>query len=112
MGVRGGSVGKESTCNVGDVGRIPGLGRSSGEGHGYPLQYSSLENSLGREAWRAMVHGVTKSQTGLRTNTFTDVKCHLLADVWASINTAVLLWKLPLFQVEEGSFPECSIIPF
>ena len=47
MGVRGGSVGKESTCNVGDVGRIPGLGRSSGEGHGYPLQYSCLDEEPG-----------------------------------------------------------------
>ena len=40
------SVGKESTCNVGDLGSIPGLGRSSGEGKGYPLQYSGLENSM------------------------------------------------------------------
>ena len=41
-----GSAGKESTCNVGDLGLIPGLGRSSGEGKGYPLPYSGLENSL------------------------------------------------------------------
>ena len=52
------SVGKESTCNAGDPGSIPGPGRSSGEGEGYPLQYSRLENSMG-----CIVHGVTKSQT-------------------------------------------------
>ena len=45
-GFPGGSAGKESTCNVGDLGSIPGLGRSPGEGNGYPLQYSGLENSM------------------------------------------------------------------
>ena len=45
-GFPGGSGGKESTCNVGDLGLIPGLGRSSGEGKGYPAQYSGLENSM------------------------------------------------------------------
>ena len=46
MGFPGGSAGKESTCNVGDLGSIPALGRSPGEGNGYPLQYSGLENSM------------------------------------------------------------------
>ena len=46
LGFRCGSVGKESTCNVGDLGSVPGLGRSLGEGKGYPLQYSGLENSM------------------------------------------------------------------
>ena len=46
MGFTGGSTGKESACNVGDLGLIPGLGRSPGEGQGYPLQYSGLENSV------------------------------------------------------------------
>ena len=46
MGFPGGSAGKESTCNVGDLDLIPGLGRSPGEGKGYPLQYSGLENSM------------------------------------------------------------------
>ena len=55
-----GSAGKESACNVGDLGLIPGLGRSPGEGHGYPLQYSGLENSMD-----CIVHGVAKSQTPL-----------------------------------------------
>ena len=59
--------GKESTCNeeVGDVGSIPKSGRSAGEGNGNPLQHSCLENLMGRGAWRAAVHGVTKSRTAL-----------------------------------------------
>ena len=56
---------KESACNSGDPGSIPGLGRSPGEGSGYPLQHSSLENSMDRGAWRVTVNGVTKSQTRL-----------------------------------------------
>ena len=59
------SVGKESACNAGDPSLIPGSGRSSGEGNGYPLQYSCLENSMDRGPWQATIHGVTKSQTGL-----------------------------------------------
>ena len=57
------SVGKESACSAGDLGSIPGSGRSPGEGNGYPLQYSCLENPMGREAWWATVYGVAKSQT-------------------------------------------------
>ena len=56
---------KESACNAGELGSIPGSGRSPEEGNGYPLQYSCLENSMDRGAWRAIVHGVTKSQTQL-----------------------------------------------
>ena len=59
MGFPRGSAGKESTCDVGDLGSIPGLGGSPGEGNGYPLQYSGLENSP------CIVHGVAKSQTRL-----------------------------------------------
>ena len=55
------SAGKESACSVGDLSSIPGLGRSPGEGKGYPLQYSGLENFMDYT-----VHGVAKSQTGLR----------------------------------------------
>ena len=60
MGFLGGSAGKEYTCSVGDLGSIPGLGRSPGEGNSYPLQYSGLENSMD-----CTVHGVAKSGTGL-----------------------------------------------
>ena len=52
------SVSKEYACSAGDLGSIPGSGRSPGEGNGSPLQYSCLENPMGREAWRATVHGV------------------------------------------------------
>ena len=55
--------GKESTCNAGDPGLIPGLERSLGEGNGYPPQYSCLENSMDRGVWRVTDHGVTRSQT-------------------------------------------------
>ena len=61
----GGSLGKESACNAGDLGSIPRLGRSPGEGNDYPLQYSCLENFMDRGAWWATVHGVTKSWTRL-----------------------------------------------
>ena len=70
-GFPGGSDGKESACNAGDLGSIPGSGRSPGEGNGYPLQYSCLENSMYRGAHWDIVHGVAKSQTQLTTDTFT-----------------------------------------
>ena len=60
MGFPSSLAGKESTCNVGDLGLIPGLGRSPGKGIGNPLKYSCLENSMDREVWRATVHGVAK----------------------------------------------------
>ena len=61
LGFPCGSAGKESTCNVGDLGWIPGLGRSPGDDKGYPPQYSGLENFMD-----SIAHGVAKSQTGLR----------------------------------------------
>ena len=61
----GGSNGKESASNAGDLDSIPGLGRTPEEGTGNPIQYSCLGNSMDREAWQAIVHGVTKSQTPL-----------------------------------------------
>ena len=54
---------KASACNTGDLGSIPGLGRSPGEGTGNPLQYSCLENPIDRGAWWATVHRITKSRT-------------------------------------------------
>ena len=62
-GFPGGSDSKESACQAGALGSIPMLRRSPGEGNGKPLQYSCLENSMDREAWRATVHGVSKSRT-------------------------------------------------
>ena len=68
MGFPGGSAGKESACNEGDLGSIPGLGRPPGEGNGYPLQSSGLENSMD-----CIVHGVAKSQRRL-----SDFRFHLV----------------------------------
>ena len=51
---------KESTCNAGDLGSIPGSGRSPGEGNGNPLQYSGLKSPIDKEAWQATIHGVAE----------------------------------------------------
>ena len=77
----GGSDGKASAYNAGDLGSIPGSGRSPGEGNGNPLQYSCLENPMDRGAWQAAVHGVAKSQTRLSdfiffSNYITNEKIH------------------------------------
>ena len=63
MGFPGGSHSKESACSAGDLGSVPRLGRSHGEGNGYSLLYSCLERSMDRGASWATVQGVTKSQT-------------------------------------------------
>ena len=65
LDIHGGSDDKESACNAGYAGSIPGLGRSSREGNDQPLQYSFLENPKDRGAWWATVHGVAKSWTRL-----------------------------------------------
>ena len=65
MGFPGDSDSRGSACNAGDPGLIPGLTRSPGEGHGYPLQYSCLEEFLERSAQRDIVHMVSQSQTRL-----------------------------------------------
>ena len=74
-----GSEVKASACNVGDLGSIPGSGRSPGEGNGNPLQYSCLENPIDRGAWWATVHGVAKSRTQL--SNFTSLHMHMYVDV-------------------------------
>ena len=78
-----GSAGKECTCNVGDPSLIPGLGRSPGEGKGYPLQYSCLENSMAY-----IVDGVTKSRTRLSNFHF-----HF------RFHTLVIIYGICLFQL-------------
>ena len=67
----------ESACNAGDVGLIPGSGRSPGEGNGNPLQYSCLENSMDGGAWQTRVHGIAKRQTQW-SNTFYLLGSYLL----------------------------------
>ena len=82
QGFPGGSDGKESACNAGDQGSIPGLGRSPEEGNGNPLQHSCLENPMDRGACRATVHGVER------------VRCD-----WA---TFTLWYRILLFSVEQS----------
>ena len=76
LGFPCGSAGKESTCSAGDLGPIPGLGRSPGEGKGSPLQYSCLENYMD-----CIVHGVAKSQTQLRDFHFSAIRVVSSADL-------------------------------
>ena len=78
QGFPGGSEVKASACNAGDLGSIPGLGRSSGEGNSNPLQYSCLENPIDRGAWWATLHGVAKSRTRLSDFTSHDPENPLL----------------------------------
>ena len=74
-----GKDGKESACNAGDLGLIPGLGRSPGEGNGYPLQYSGLENSMDRGGWQATVPwGHKESDTTERLSLSTIIRIHPL----------------------------------
>ena len=80
LGFPCGSAGKESACNVGDLGSIPGLGRPLSEGEGYPLQYSGLENSMD-----CVDHGVTKSRTRLRD-------FHFQPSLWS--NSHIHTWLL------------------
>ena len=101
----GGSDGKESACNVGDLGSIPGLGISPGEKNGYPLQDSGGENSVDREAWQAIFHGVSKSWTWLSDFHFNINKTFyfigmcsnvflLSWDILALLNCFSFIWKL------------------
>ena len=94
MGFPGGSDSKESTCNVGDLGSIPRLGRSPGRGHGNPLQYSFLENPHGhRSLVGYRVSGLEKSQTLLSKYTQ-----HTQVRVWGFIGGSVIKKKNPACQ--------------
>ena len=82
------SVGKDSACNAGDLGLIPGLGRSSGEGNGNPLQYSCVQNPMDRGAWRAAVHGVVRAGHSWATEPPPPVFSHLLSGrggIWLTL---------------------------
>ena len=98
----GGSDGKTSAYNAEDLGSIPGLGRSPGEGNGNPLQYSCLENPMDGGAWWAAVHGVTESWTQLSDFTFT-FHFHALEKEMAT-HSSVLAWRIPRMG-EPGGLP-------
>ena len=91
-GFPGGSDSQESACIAGDLGSIPGSGRSPGEGNGNPLQYSCLENPMDGGAWRATVHGVAQSWTGLSDRTHT--LCPFYCDPSPPLKT--ILWGTSL----------------
>ena len=94
----GGSDGEESACNAGDLGLIPGLGRSPGERNGYPLQYSCLQSSKDRGAWWTTIPGIAKSQTGL--SDFTICGHHV----------AILTYGLWSISVQFSKLMECSFL--
>ena len=89
-GFLGGSDDKESACNAGDLGSIPGLGRSPGKGNGYLFQYSCPENSMERGAWRATVHGVAQSQTQLKG---LSMHARMYTCVFFTDTTSTILYK-------------------
>ena len=92
---------------------IPGLRRSPREGNGYPLQYSCLENSMGRGAWQATVHGVTKSQTQLKqlsTHTYMD-KGHNPKMAWGALPPLPTAPARPHFTLpEQATLPACPLL--
>ena len=94
-GFPGGSDDKESSCNTGEPGSIPGSGKAPGERNGYPLQFSCLENSMDRGACWATVHGIAKSRTRL-ANTHTGITSlfHLLNTQAKRDSLPVFSWKL------------------
>ena len=96
-----GSAGKESSCNAGDLGSIPGLGRSPGEGKGYPLQNSGLENSVD-----CIVHGVSKSWTGLSDFHW---KCYWNLFTISSSKIEETLWAISeAFYIQSSHFTKCN----
>ena len=96
-------MGKESACNAedaGDVGLIPGLGRSPGGGNDNPLQYACLENPMDGGAWRATIHGVARSRTRLSDFAFNS-HFHALEKEMAA-HSGILAWEIPWTGETEG----------
>ena len=105
MGFPGGSDGKESACNAGDLGPTPALGRSPGEGNSYPLHYSGLENAMDRGAWWATVHGVAKGQTQLSDFHFhVNVNINMKLDFWVCRAQKVNSMRVSISSLSEESF--------
>ena len=93
-----------SACNAGDLGSIPGSGRSPGGGHGNPLQYSCLENPVDRGAWWATVHGVAKSRTRLKQLilyffTFAFVQFYSLWVLVAHLHLQDIKFEMPVIKI-------------
>ena len=101
LGLHCGLAGKESACNAGELGSIPGLGRYPEGGKGYPLQYSGLENSMG-----CMVHGVTKSQTRLSDFHFSPETqgWHLLCDLGQGLGISFIKWNERARHDQKGPY--------
>ena len=99
----GGSDGKASAYNAGDLGLIPGIGRSPGEGNGNPLQYSCLENPMDGGTWQATVHGVTKSRTRLSDIYFT-LLCFLTFQSKLFTDNSVCICKRGARQFESNVY--------
>ena len=96
QGFPGGSDGKEFACNAGDMGSIPRSGIAPGEGNGYPLQYSCLENSMDREAGRLQSMGITKSWPHWVTNTVltTLLPLHLMPFLLTNMpSSSIFTWR-------------------
>ena len=122
-GFPGSSDSKASACSVGDLGSIPGLGRSPGEGNGNSLQYSCLENSMDWGAWYATVLEVAKSRTWVSDFTFTslynviffwdtsksgkEVQCASLLFMWDMVNGTGKSWPRDFEVAERWNL--CSI---
>ena len=111
MGFPRNSAGKESACNAGDPGSIPGSGRSPREGDGCPLQYSCLENSMDRGAWQATVYGVAKSRTRLGHDHFHLMKKFMKFDNIDETNQFFEKHKLPKLIHEEIQSAQIYIKP-
>ena len=112
VGLPGGSAGKEFACNAGDPSSIPGSRRSLGEGNGNPLQCSWLGNPMYRGAWQATVHGVTKNEKRLSTNTCfkNSAVTNLLSNLRNSLLCLICSFTLGRYNREEGGIQliECT----
>ena len=110
-GLLSGSAIKNLPANAEDTGLISGSGWSTGEGNGYPLQYSCLENSMDRGAWKVTVHGIAKSQTRLGTHIHTHAHTHTAPRPTRSSSSADISRRsrlLPLLLDINQRFPQPS----
>ena len=110
---------QKTTCNAGDMGSIPGLGRFPGEGNGNPLQYSCLENPVDRGAWWATVHGLTTVGHDLVTKPHygfpQDIKCSSPCSAWELVYSGYmhtfLYIQLSMFYVNQSWYVQWNMVP-